>query len=78
MQLITWAVITELLLRYLKWFIIDSLMLQCAEHLHTHPWTLRQGPVHLALQALSILSPPEAAAPCGTQHRAQCHHSWDT
>lgn len=77
MQLITGAVITALLLRYLKWFIIDSLMLECAEHLHTHPWTLRQGPVQ-APQTRSILSPAEAAAPCGTQHRALCHHSWKT
>jgi len=40
-QLITWVVITALLLRYLKWFIIDSLILESAEHLHTQPWTLR-------------------------------------
>lgn len=42
MQLITRVVITVLLLRYLKWFIIDSLILESAEHLHFHPWTPRE------------------------------------
>lgn len=38
MQLITWLVITALLLRHLKWFTIDSLILESAEHLHFQPW----------------------------------------
>lgn len=37
MQLITWLVITALLLRHLKWFTIDSLILESAEHLHFQP-----------------------------------------
>lgn len=62
MQLITWVVITALLLRYLKWFIIDSLILESAEHLHTQPQTPRQGPGQ-APPSLGILgSPPDATA----------------
>lgn len=78
MQLITWVVITAQLLRYLKWFIIDSRVLESGEHLHTQPRTLRQGPVQ-APQSLGILrSPPDATALCGTQHRVQCHHFEET
>lgn len=74
MQLITWVVITALLLRYLKWFIIDSLILESAEHLHTQPWRPRPGPVQ-APQSLGILgSPPDTTALHGTQRRVQCHH----
>lgn len=42
MQLITRVVIAALLLRYLKWFIIDSLILESAEHLHFYPWTPKE------------------------------------
>lgn len=73
MRLITWVVITALLLRYLKWFIIDSLILESAEHLHTQPWTLRQGPVQ-APQSLGILGYPSDGWMHGTQYGVQCHH----
>lgn len=60
MQLITWVVITALLLRCLKWFIIDSLILESAEYLHTQPWTRRQGPVQ-APESPGILGSPSDA-----------------
>lgn len=62
MQLITWVVITALLLRCLKWFIIDSLILESAEHLHTQPWTRRQGPVQAPESPGILGSPPDAPA----------------
>lgn len=78
MQLITWVVITAQLLRYLKWFIIDSRVLESGEHLHTQPRTLRQGPVQAPQSLGTLRSPPDATALCGTQHRVQCHHFEET